>query len=474
MIAKMLEGPAAWAQSSYSRSPLTFTNCDFTADESRLTSVANLRFVSTVRFVGCLFPAFTFDGATFEDAATFHDCTFQDDTSFQSVTFNAGVRFSGDTTFCKGIEFKSCNVAKEFEAEGLIVKGQATFLNVNSPGVAWMMTGARFGNYCRFSGEFRALQLNSAKFHRSLAISGVIDGAIFMDDAKVRRTLDVSALDVVSFYLMKAWIGSMAAADLRVRDLFDATGSKFLRDVDFRTSRDVPFSRVSFLGARILRRIDFSNRAFTSTADFRGCYFAVAPAFHNCRLHQDTDFRRTTFADTTSDEAERRYRTLKLAMNAQQDHRAELDFFALELQSRASREHRLALRLMYWLYMRASDFGRSVRLPAAWLVGLVAISFLIYGAIFDGPSTVACWRSNTCEVTLDATRMSALLSLALYQSLPFIALLKESAASATDVLLATERPVPLLAQLWAILQGLCSIGLFFLLALGLRNLFRLK
>ena len=93
------------------------------------------------------------------------------------------------------------------------------------------------------------------------------------------------------------------------------------------------FQFISFSGATFGKAIDFNNRRFTDTTRFRGTIFERAPKFHNAVLHQDTDFEGAKFRDVRSPDAERNYRTLKLAMETLRSRREEAMFFALEQRS---------------------------------------------------------------------------------------------------------------------------------------------
>ena len=50
----------------------------------------------------------------------------------------------------------------------------------------------------------------------------------------------------------------------------------------------------------------------------------------------------------------------------------------------------------------------------------------------------------------------------------------DTSTNATELLVGKGHSVPILMQLWAVLQSIASIALVFLMALGIRNLFRLK
>jgi hypothetical protein len=93
------------------------------------------------------------------------------------------------------------------------------------------------------------------------------------------------------------------------------------------------FHRLTFLGVKFYNEISFENRIFQKKTIFKEVVFYKAPKFHNCELHQDTDFHGSEFKDTYSQTAERAYRTLKLIMDKKRARREEGMFFSLEQKS---------------------------------------------------------------------------------------------------------------------------------------------
>jgi uncharacterized protein YjbI with pentapeptide repeats len=93
------------------------------------------------------------------------------------------------------------------------------------------------------------------------------------------------------------------------------------------------FHRLTFLGVKFYGEATWENRTFQKKTAFRDVVFYYAPKFHNCDLHQDTDFHGADFKDTHSDGAERAYRTLKLMMDSRRARMEEAMFFALEQRS---------------------------------------------------------------------------------------------------------------------------------------------
>jgi hypothetical protein len=93
------------------------------------------------------------------------------------------------------------------------------------------------------------------------------------------------------------------------------------------------FHHIAFLGVKFHGNLTFENRKFEKKTIFKEVIFEKAPKFHNCHLHQDTDFQGSEFRDTFTEGAERAYRSLKLMMNNKSARREEGMFFSLEQRS---------------------------------------------------------------------------------------------------------------------------------------------
>ena len=480
LIDELKAGKDRWYHSKLNQGneELHIPNANFVG---RLSSVADLRFHRPVRFTECTFPdGFTFEGAEFSSSSklTLEKCIFEGNTTFKNAKFAKGLHILAETRFCGAADFQSVLIRGRFEASGAIFKGVASFREVQGETALWTFEVCHFASDCTFFGEVGALDFRGSKFHKSLIATKLkVRKTFALRGVKIRESLSLMDVECATLFIPEAWIRKDTnASNIVVNGMLHANLAKFGRLAIFAADGDksIPLPSVDFTGARVLQKIDFRNRKFAGAAGFRNVYFALAPSFHNCQLHQDTDFEGAKFPDTKSYDAERCYRTLKLAMNAHQAHREELDFFAKELKAKAAKETRKSVSLLYWLYEHVSDYGRSIKLPAQWLGGLVALSALIYAATIELPRTLKCAFQPECSLYWDWDRASAMVSLALYQSLPFIALLKDSATQATKVLLTEGETIPLAAQAWSIAQGFGSVALLFLIALALRNLFRLK
>ncbi|MFZ3322730.1 MAG: pentapeptide repeat-containing protein [Usitatibacter sp.] len=459
---------ANWSES------IEFDNRDFSSATPKLTQLARLVVQCPVRFSRCTFPVgFSCEQTDFRQHVTFEGCTFAGSTSFIGTQFRDGASFDL-STFCDLADFTNCHVQRTLTARRAIFRRGANV--VPQWHGNWNFQASRFADDLRFGGSVKGLSLENAVFHATVNLSGLTADNVFLRCARIRGPLHMSSLNCSgAVSLTAAWLGGgLIGTGVVARGTFGAEEAKVHGEMDLSSSGESAFPRSSFRGARILGKLDLSNRDFSEAASFEECYLGKAPSFHTCKLHQDTSFDDAEFPDIASQDAERCYRTLKLAMSSHQAYREELLFFALEMKSRAIQEPNPAVKVLYWLYENTSDFGRSVKRPLIWLAGLIVASAVVYALIFELPIVIDCADSPGCKLAFKSDRLAAIVSLSLHESLPFIGLLKEGASKSTDLLVGVGSGIPIAAQLWAIAQGVASVFLVFLVALGLRNLFRLK
>jgi|GEM_PF-3975037 len=116
----------------------------------------------------------------------------------------------------------------------------------------------------------------------------------------------------------------------------------------------------------------------------------------NGRVFLSTKTRPARFIDA--------YACLKLEMDRLKKHEDELDFFALELQSRRVRLGRWGWGLPIWLYGLLSDFGRSYLRPLGELfvvAGIGAGAFWYFDARTYGEA-LGLSAANTLNVSASA------------------------------------------------------------------------
>ena len=216
------------------------------------------------------------------------------------------------------------------------------------------------------------------------------------------------------------------------------------------------FFRASFENATFGGRARFSNRRFLDTTSFRKTVFVVAPEFHNCVLHQDTDFSGADFQDhrgTDYVDAARAYRTLKLAMEQLRNRDEQARFFRHEQRARRLRpDTPRALKAISWLYETTADYGESPVRPLLWLLAAFLVFSGLYFLAQGAPSAGASWQGPGPSGTLRFALQQVFLPFRV-----FIA----------------EPPVPLLLGLLGALHSLLNLGLLALFVIALRRKFRL-
>jgi uncharacterized protein YjbI with pentapeptide repeats len=207
----------------------------------------------------------------------------------------------------------------------------------------------------------------------------------------------------------------------------------------------------------------FENAEFLGSSSFIGAVFQKAPNFHDATLHQGTRFSSkdqfpALFLDTTSSGAAEAYRTLKLAMNKQHALNEELGFFLLEMRATANRLPKWQ-QIPYRIYDVLSTYGQSVIRPMIWFF-CIHIAFAFIYSLLSGQR----WE------TID-TRLT---SLTLYGAIPFASALRwlEPSQGQANVLFPSDRLA--LVQIAVCAQSIFSTVLLFLIALGLRNMFKVR
>jgi hypothetical protein len=164
----------------------------------------------------------------------------------------------------------------------------------------------------------------------------------------------------------------------------DFDGATFFGAASFQGAKF--FGEVIFYGAKFSPDVDFGKAIFSSGSSFvntemkgETCFNDAVfktepPRFFDAKLHQGTVWRGITWPSKPEDKDEAgrfidAYACLKLEMDRLKKHEDELDFFALELQSRR-------VMLGTWkglpvaIYGVLSDYGRSYLRP------LVALFYL--------------------------------------------------------------------------------------------------
>jgi hypothetical protein len=216
-------------------------------------------------------------------------------------------------------------------------------------------------------------------------------------------------------------------------------------------------SGASFANVTFAAGCDFVNAILNGTTSFEGAKFAKEPPhFFGARLHQGTIWRYILWPKpqdaVDADRFIDAYACLKLEMDRLKKHEDELDFFALELQSRRVLQESVlkGSGLPIALYGLLSDYGRSYARPLYALFAVAAIGTLVLllsGAHF------APWQS---------------LGLSFANTFNVFGFRKDFFDAA-----AIEH-LPALLKILAATQTIVGTILLFLLGLGIRNKFRMK
>lgn len=319
--------------------------------DSRFLGLAN--FAESTFLDEADFRCTSFAGASFTDGAHFGGCTFQGDVDFAGSTFrhhagfgsikcSAGARF-GRSEFHHDAVFRSSQFAKGAHFYRCVFRGKANF------------ESSRFGGRANFGG---------VRFSDDVDFEQAI-----IDEEASFEAFRSDSLNWCSEREQKAEADMLGEAD------------------DRSTFQRVSFRRVAFGGPA-----SFESRNFLRSADFSSCRFRVAPLFHDCVFHQDTDFEDTKFYDTRTRGASRAYRTLKLAMERLRARDEEAQFYALEQRARraewpSSMVGRVAFLwfwLLSWGYQIAASHGRSSGRPIAFLLAQSLLFTALYQAIGVG------------------------------------------------------------------------------------------
>ncbi len=364
-----------------------------------LIDFTGMQFDQEIDFSHYIFIDCSFKGADFSDEAYFRDATFL-----------AGANFSGAT-------FSFANF------HSAIFSGAADFQNATFSGVAYF-GGATFSGFVYFRG---ATFSDAAGFQAAnFSNDAYFNPALFSDRANFYRATFAGKANFAMAIYSKA------------TDFARAT-----------FSRQVRFEGVTFAASST-----FVNAELKSLTSFEGTTFkTVPPEFFNAKLHQGTVWRDIKHwpKPNKKHEAEQfidAYACLKLEMDRLKKHEDELDFFALELQSRR-------VQLGPWrgwpigLYGVLSDYGRSYALPLLWLLVMAAFGamLLVFSNALPIEESFGFSFANTLNVFgfrkdfFDAAAIECL-------------------------------PAPL--KILSAVQTILGTILLFLFGLGVRNKFRMK
>ena len=407
------------------------------SDNEQATTFSTLLCVgATIRFDGFLFPGHAdFDSATFSGVAWFESATFSGDAGFDSATFSGDAGFDS-ATFSDHAQFHSATFGGHAQFYSATFSGHAGFDSATFSGVAWFAS-ATFSGHAGFG---RATFSGHAQF----------DSATFSGIA----------------WFESATFSSAAQFD---RATFSGDAQFGLASFEGNTS----FNGAEFAGEAAFGAIE-ASRAFnladarfeTRVPDFIQAHFKEAPRLDNVSVPIPASRPNRDQIDK-NDPA--RYWTLtRLAVQAN-DHDREHYFFKGQMRAeRHLKLHGRAWRLFNRLYDHISDFGRSALRPLFWLGVTTALFAIAYGAI--------SWSfANHGTITACTRIIEKSLFLALANALPAISgAQRQSILNAYSCLYGDPEKIPVAVGYLGVFQTLLSVIFLFLIALALRNMFRIK
>ena len=353
----------------------------------------------------CEFPAVTFEKAVFVGAANFRDATFEGEANFREVNFR------GDSDF----------LATEFLEK-------AIFLNARFKGKADFVTAT-------FEGE--------ANFRST----------VFASEAKFQAVnfLGATTFEKVTF----ADEANFKQAEFVDKAIFEKTTFKGV--ADFHAAR---FGKTVIFGSSEWRAVpDFVGTAFKD-----GMAIADLDTLQTSLTNHNLDWRNDPTPATITD----RLQALRKMAHDADDRPRELDYFALELQSRYQGAG--LIKWLVWLYGLFSDYGRGILRPICWLMVLWAGCALGYARLAVVWSDVSIWEYLA---TLLSQSSGDALTLSLVNALPALGVASEARKSSLEALYGCVECVPAVVHVIGVVEGVAAILLLFLIGLGLRNRFRL-
>lgn len=394
------QGHDAWNKWAYDHKgwEVSFGDADFDDEKNNLIS----------------FNRFFFPGPAYFDYVKFHDQPWFHRAVFASIASFNDAEFLGDSGF----------------------------------GDAWFLDEAQFANAV-FSGytEF---------WHTTFGSTANFSGVKFAGDVEFFFTtfLDGGEFERVEFS--------------------GAAGFDYAVFEDWACFEKVTFGGwVSLRDAKFLKGATFENSSFRSALDLDRASFFELPDFQRTKLDRHVSMdsievkffgqKLWKFWQKAIDERDAaKYRRLKEMAVLAQDHFQEQNFFAMEQKAMRETRYIGAAMIPGLLFETLSDFGRSLKRPAFWLVAV----WLVFAACF----LFVGYKSYTVTPSLVSLILAALLYSGA-QLVPFV-----GNAGGAKVWSAGQlffENVPGHIHLLGLLEGLCAFILIFLIGLGLRNRFRI-
>jgi len=485
-------------------------------------------------------PAVNFHAAIFVSTASFEKATFTNTAIFQGATFTRDANF-GEATFENLANFQAVHFA-----------GTADFTKARFIGET-IFTWAVFGGHANFRDA--AFMSSTANFVRTEFKSEVtfvdahFEGRAIFQQAKFVGEADFWRAHFVG----EAFEAFFFRATFEKQANFQAAhfagtayfwGAQFASEAIFQEAtfeKPTKFQEATFAGEANFKQAEFVDKAtfekttFKGVADFHAARFGKTVIFGSSEWRAVPDFVGTAFKDgmaiadldtlqtsltnhtldwrndpTPATITDRLQALRKMARDAD-DRPRELDYFALELQSRYQGAG--LIKWLVWLYGLFSDYGRGIGRPFGWLVGLWVGCALGYSLLIKNAPPIALWLcltvwalfiGATIDLWLFDRRQKSsphpknhwwvlwgacvgqwgwllwsipqygnALSLSLVNALPALGVASEARKSSLEALYGCVECVPAVVHVIGVVEGVAAILLLFLIGLGLRNRFRL-
>lgn len=464
-----------------------------------------------------------FDYATFESEVSFRNSTFDRYAWFRGATFKNNTDFS-HATFIDQADFKDGNFAADANFNQVTFSKNASFKNANFLSES-KFTNTTFLDDVDFYGACLSDEATflETKFNKH----GLFQNTVFKADVRFTKTtfngvayFNHSIFEGIAFFDQAHFINDVHFFDSKFKNNACFTGTSFTGDTRFNRSKflkiadfngvifndEVNFSQVvfdsttSFARVKFYHKADFENATFNNVGHFENArFFGQIPAFRGCKI----DNTRLEFSDdsyfTQNDFTEDAIKNISFLKRLADEHGQTdqaLNFNAMELRAKrqfackniyTSKFYEALLFILFTcLYEKISDFGRSFARPLFCLLGLLFVSFIIglwsaYAnrpidfnqSIFSELNAEWLLTKDDESQTTPLTAFRAATEYSLYRSGNFIDFTDADKNTASiNMRLFGSEIEPCWARAFGFFKGIATAVLLFLIALGLRNKYR--
>ncbi|TAN56420.1 MAG: pentapeptide repeat-containing protein, partial [Rhodospirillales bacterium] len=394
-------------------------------------------------------------------AADFSSASFGHSANFSGASFGYRADFSG-ASFGNHTDFSGASFGGSANFSGASFGGSADFSGASFGGIAGF-SDTRFGRFAYFS---------DANFEGSVFFKGTDR------DQQETRLTELAKQQIEEEGERETWIKAQ------------------LEDGYLNKLTSISFCRTRFGG-----KTDFKDRIFEDFANFSHAKFDQPPRFENCEGMERLDVTGAQFSFTgerpkywpwmseaknqrgwtTDSNIPTQLRILRKQMEDIKAHDAERDLFIAERQAERGvlisespdAPGTFGVLLLFYLYQKLSDCGRSARLPAVWLLWKSYAFFLGYLLL----AQFGCIKWEKQKATL-GDFVADIFSFTLGHALPFLSSLSKVQEDLLTKLFGSgpqgQIDMPLIMQFASTIQSLIGALLLFLFLQAIRNHFRLR